>query len=54
VTADTITNSTFGETDGFVAKYNEFGDIIYAKTFGSSGNDECTGISSDFDGNTIV
>ena len=54
VSADTITTTAYGATDGFVAKYNEFGDIIYAKSFGSAENDECTGISSDFDGNTIV
>jgi len=48
-------NSYFGgETDSFIGKYDANGNQLWVKQFGSSGDDEATGISTDSSGNVYV
>jgi hypothetical protein len=51
---DTITLSPLGGTDAYVAKYNRFGVIQWAISFGGPGDDVACDISTDLQGNTFV
>lgn len=48
----TITNS--GNADVFITKYDNNGNILWAKSAGSGGNECANGISSDINGNAYV
>ncbi|BCU13925.1 SBBP repeat-containing protein [Microcystis aeruginosa] len=46
--------SNLGSYDAFVAKYDGNGNQLWLRQFGTSGNDEITGISRDIDNNVYV
>ncbi|MBS3029307.1 MAG: SBBP repeat-containing protein [Dolichospermum sp. DET50] len=54
------TNSTFsgntnqGEYDGFLAKYNTSGTLVWIKQFGTNSYDDCSGLNIDNTGNIYV
>lgn len=49
----TLTNTNFYE-DIFIAKYNDNGNLIWAKSAGGSNEDDALGIASDNYGNTYI
>ena len=51
---DTITLSTLGGYDGYIAKYNNSGAIQWAFSFGGSDNDYAVDIATDYLGNSFV
>lgn len=51
--ADGIYNSTFGKSDGYVIRYNEDGDVHWARLIGGQGDDHINGITK-IDGGFVV
>src|SRR5215203_4917779 len=51
---DSITLTAFGGYDGYVAKYNKYGTIQWAFSFGGSDNDYAVDIATDYLGNSFV
>jgi hypothetical protein len=45
---------SFGQADIFVAKLDPMGKVIWAKGFGSTGNDYATGVAVDAQGDVVV
>lgn len=48
------TLQAMGSSDMFVARYNEQGDLVWARTNGGTSVDVATGIDTDFNGNVFV
>jgi hypothetical protein len=53
-TFDTITLTSVGNDDGFIAKYTSSGNAIWAKTFGSTSQDVANALAIDGAGNLLV
>jgi len=51
---DTISLVSAGTDDGFIAKYSSNGDAIWAKSFGSTGQDVANALAIDGAGNLLV
>jgi len=49
-----LTNASAGTTDFFIAKYDAWGNILWAKSAGGNDLDIVTDISTDTNGNTLV
>ncbi len=47
-------NISLGSDDGFVAKYSPTGEFVWAKTFGTTGNDRFVAISVDTNDDVVV
>ena len=43
-----------GGKDGYIAKYDSNGDLLWAKTFGSTGDDHMSAVRIGSDGNIIA
>lgn len=54
ITFGTTTLNSAGGFDIFVVKYDAFGNVLWAKSAGGSGDDMGQGISADADGNVYV
>ncbi len=46
--------SASGINDGFVAKYDSNGELIWAKSIGGNGNDACNSLDIDDEGNVVL
>jgi len=44
----------YGGTDGFLAKYDQLGNVIWAIKVGGSNNDVITGVATDVSGNVYI
>jgi hypothetical protein len=53
-TYGTLATPAPGGTDGFLAKYNQAGDLQWIRQFGSPGGDEFWGVAADGLGNSFV
>jgi hypothetical protein len=51
---DTVTLTCSGVQNIFIVKFNSSGNVIYAKSFGGSGDDESLGVSTDVSGNAYI
>lgn len=49
-----VTLNSFGKADLFTAKYNSAGDLIWAKSYGSVGDDQLNAMSMDAAGNLYI
>ncbi|MFN8310464.1 MAG: SBBP repeat-containing protein [Chitinophagales bacterium] len=50
----TVTGVAAGAADFYVVKFSPSGNVLWAKTFGGSGNDKATGLALDAAGNIFV
>lgn len=51
---DTLINASNGSSDIFVVKYSPAGNILWARGAGGQGDDLCTSVSADADGNVYI
>ena len=54
ITFGTITLNNAGGVNVFIAKYNSFGNVLWARSAGGSGGDDAYGIATDVNGNVYV
>ena len=53
-TANTHILNTNGSTEGFIASYNNVGQLNWAHSYGTISHDECWGTTTDPNGNVYV
>jgi len=51
---DTLFNSSDNNNDVFLVKYNKIGNVLWARSFGGSGDDEPCSVAADKHGNVYV
>jgi hypothetical protein len=52
--SSSVTLTSMGNNDGYIVKYDSNGELIWAKSIGSDGNDGCITLDIDGMGNIIV
>lgn len=52
--AFTLQNEGLSFTDGYLAKYDPWGNVLWAQRFGGSGNDRGTSVTTDKEGNVFL
>ena len=54
ITADGQTLSSVGGSDMYLIKYDTTGNLVWAKRFGGTGNEEAKGLKTDKSGNLVI